>query len=79
MKTVTISLPRAAVVQEFVNRISPLDGHFDFLSEGYILDAKSLMGIFTLNLTKPLTLRIEKDTHETMEAIGRYIVEDLHG
>ena len=74
MRTVYISLPTVEAVQCFVEQISPLSGQFDLLSDDYILDAKSLMGIFQLNLTKPLKLCIEKSTEETMQAIKRFIV-----
>ncbi|MCL2856825.1 MAG: HPr family phosphocarrier protein [Oscillospiraceae bacterium] len=73
MRMVNISLPTAEAVQDFVAQISQLGGQFDLLSGKYVLDAKSLMGIFSLDLTKPLTLRIEKDTAGTMQAIERFI------
>ena len=74
MRTVNISLPSAEAVQDFVSQISLLDGQFDLLSGKYVLDAKSLMGIFSLDLTKPLKLRIENDTEETMQVIERFVV-----
>jgi len=75
MRIVYISLPTSGAVQRFVEQISPLDGQFDLLSDEYILDAKSLMGIFKLDRTKPVKLRIEKDTEETIQAIRQYLVE----
>lgn len=74
MRTVYVNLPTAECVQEFVAQISVLGGQFDLLSGKYVLDAKSLMGIFSLDLTKPLQLRVEKDTGETMQAIERFLV-----
>jgi len=74
MRTVNIKLPTAETVQEFVAQISRLSGQFDLLSGKYVLDAKSLMGIFSLDLTKPLELRIENDTEENMQAIERFLV-----
>ena len=76
MRTVYISLPTAATVQKFVMRISPLEGQFDLLSDEYILDAKSLMGIFKLDLTMPIKLRVEKDTKETLQAIKQFIAKE---
>jgi phosphotransferase system HPr-like phosphotransfer protein len=73
MQTVYISLPTVETVQRFVALISPLPGQFDLLSEEHILDAKSLMGIFKLDLTKPIKLRIEKDTKETMQVISHFM------
>ena len=74
MRIVYISLPSAEDVQGFVTQISSLDGQFDLLSGKYVLDAKSLMGIFSLDLTKPLKLRVEKDTKETMRIIERFVI-----
>jgi len=75
MQIVYISLPTVAAVQKFVERISPLKGQFDLLSDDYILDAKSLMGIFKLDLTMPVKLYIEKATKETMRAVEPFIVD----
>jgi len=66
-------------VQKFVEQISPLEGQFDLLSADYILDAKSLMGIFRLDLTNPIRLCIEKDSKETMQAIKRFLVKNPSG
>ena len=73
MKTVYINLPTIETVQDFVVQISPLEGNFDLLEKNYILDAKSLMGILSLDLSKPLKLAVERDTAEAMQAIGRFI------
>jgi len=75
MQTVSVSLPTPAVVQAFVEQLATLCGQFDLLSDGYILDARSLMGIFGLDLTKPIQLRIEKSTKENIEGISRFIAE----
>ena len=79
MRYVNICLPTVEAVQKFVETISPLEGNFDLLSGGYVLDAKSLMGILSLDLTKPIELCVEKDTDEAMRAIERYIAEAPRG
>jgi phosphotransferase system HPr-like phosphotransfer protein len=63
-------------VKKFVEGISPLEGDFDLLDGAYIVDAKSMMGVFSLNLTKPVKLRIEKDTEEAIQAIKEFIVDE---
>ena len=73
MRTVFVYLPTIEAVQEFVEQISPLEGYFDLLTNSYILDAKSLMGILSLDLSKPLKLVVEKDTAETMKVIDRFL------
>ena len=78
MQTVYVNFPTVGAVQEFVERISPLGGQFDFLANGYIIDAKSLMSIFSLDLTGPLALHVENDSKETMQAISRFLVGGQH-
>ena len=78
MRSVYVYLPTVEIVQRFIEQISPLEGYFDLLSGGYILDAKSLMGVLSLDLKKPLKLVIEKDTEEAMLAIAPFL-EDSNG
>ena len=54
MTSVTISLNSIEKVKQFVNLISKYDGDFDLTSGRYVIDAKSIMGIFSLDLSKPL-------------------------
>ena len=75
MRTVYVSLPTVETVHAFVVQISSLDGQFDFLTERYVLDAKSLMGVLGLDLGQPLKLSIEKSTRKNMSAIKRFIVK----
>ena len=50
MKTVQISLNSIDKVKSFVNDITKFDVDFDLLSGRYVIDAKSIMGIFTLRM-----------------------------
>ena len=61
MTSVTISLNSIDKVKQFVNLISKYDGDFDLTSGRYVIDAKSIMGIFSLDLSKPLKLDIYDD------------------
>ena len=76
MQTITISLDTVQKVKGFVNTISPLDGDFDLISERYVVDAKSIMGIFSLDLGKPLTLKLhdEASAADIIEKLKPYIV-----
>jgi len=62
MKTATILLDSIDKVKQFVNKINTYDNEFDIVSERYIIDAKSIMGIFSLDLSKPLKLSIHNDS-----------------
>ena len=76
MKSVQISLNSIEKVKAFVNESAKFDSDFDLVSGRYVIDAKSIMGIFSLDLSKPITLNIHADDDtEVLEAIAPYIVE----
>ena len=76
MKTVQISLHSVGKVKSFVTTISPLEYDFDLISGRYVIDAKSMMGIFSLGLSKPIDLAIhtEDNLNEILEALEPYII-----
>ncbi|MGL4739078.1 MAG: HPr family phosphocarrier protein [Cellulosilyticaceae bacterium] len=61
MTSVEVSLNSIEKVKQFVNLISQYDGDFDLTSGRYVIDAKSIMGIFSLDLSKPIRLDIHDD------------------
>ena len=61
MKTVQISLNSIDKVKSFVNAITQFEFDFDLISGRYVIDAKSIMGIFSLDLSQNLKLNIQKD------------------
>lgn len=77
MKSVTISLNSIEKVKQFVNLINIYDGDFDLSSGRYIVDAKSIMGIFSLDLSKPLRLDIYNDNYadEIITKLNAFINE----
>ena len=76
MKTVTINLGSIDKVKSFVNDITKFDSDFDLVSGRYVIDAKSIMGIFSLDLSKPINLNIhgDEDNAQIMEVIKKYEV-----
>ena len=54
MKTIKISLNSIDKVKTFVNVINRFDAEFDLVSGRYAIDAKSIMGIFSLDISKPI-------------------------
>ena len=70
MKTVKISLNSIDKVKSFVNEITKFDYDFDLVSGRYVIDAKSIMGIFSLDLSKPIDLNI----HATDAALDEILV-----
>lgn len=61
MKEIKVSLNTITDVKKFVNMVSMYDCDIDLVTERYVVDAKSIMGIFSLDLSKPMTLRIHSD------------------
>ena len=76
MKTAKISLNSIDKVKAFVNEISKFDCDFDLVSGRYVIDAKSIMGIFSLDLSKPINLNIHADAglDEILEILKPYII-----
>ena len=77
MKTVMISLNSIDKVKSFVNDISKFNFDFDLVSGRYVIDAKSIMGIFSLDLSKPIELNIhsESNVDEILSVLQPYIVD----
>ncbi len=77
MKTVQISLNSIDKVKSFVNDISKFDFDFDLVSGRYVIDAKSIMGIFSLDLSKPIDLNIHtdgSDQENVLSVLNPYLV-----
>lgn len=78
MKTVQISLNSIDKVKAFVNTITRFDFDFDLVSGRYVIDAKSIMGIFSLDLSKPIELNIhagEADMDNILAALDNYLIK----
>ena len=76
MKTVQISLNSIDKVKSFVNDITKFDHDFDLVSGRYVIDAKSIMGIFSINLSKPIGLRIhegKENVDDIIDALSEYV------
>ena len=77
MKTVRISLNSIDKVKSFVNDIAKYEFDFDLVSGRYVIDAKSIMGIFSLDLSKDIDLNIHTDGPEltsVMTSLKPYLV-----
>ena len=71
MKSVLVLLNTIEKVRGFVNLISKYDGEFQLAMGGYVVDAKSIMGIFSLNLAEPLHLNVisEENMDQLLEQL----------
>ena len=77
LKTVKISLNSIDKVKSFVNDITKFDYDFDLVSGRYVIDAKSIMGIFSLDLSKPIDLNIhaEDNVEQIMTVLKPYLIQ----
>lgn len=77
MLAVKISLNSIDKVKSFVNDISGFNAEFDLVSGRYVIDAKSIMGIFSLDISKPIDLNIhtEDEADAILEKIKPYLVD----
>ena len=76
MITVQISLNSIDKVKSFVNDITKFNNDFDLVSGRYVIDAKSIMGIFSLDLSKPINLNIhaEENMGDILKVLAPYII-----
>ena len=75
MREVQISLRTIEEVKEFVQTITMFDGDFELISGKYIVDAKSILGLFSVDLSKPVTLKIDVNNskmNEVLTVIEKY-------
>ena len=75
MKTVNIKLTSIQDVRDFVNVVTSQTIEIDLVSGRYTVDAKSIMGIFSLDLLNPIQLIAHSDDcDDLMEMIKDFIV-----
>ena len=79
---IRIKMNSAQSVREFVNIINRYDGKMLMHSGRFTVNAKSILGIFSLNLARPIVLEIEEErmlplqVETVLDEIKDYIVED---
>mgnify|MGYP003100812829 FL=1 len=61
IQSVEVLLNSIDKVKNFVNTVSRYEGEFDLVSGRYVIDAKSIMGIFSLDLSQPIRLDVHDD------------------
>ncbi len=76
MKSVNIRFTTIKDVQDFVKIVTRFDGDIDLISGRYIIDAKSIMGIFSLDLMNPIKLETNSASADALFAeLKPFIVE----
>lgn len=62
-------------VKRFTQKVSVMDAEVDIVSGRYIVDAKSIMGIFSLDILKPLTVIIHSEDEEEINKFNEIMEE----
>ena len=75
MTKTPIRLESVEQIKQFVNTVAVYDCDFDLESGRYVIDAKSIMGIFSLDLTKPTSLIIHSDDEELVAKIMKDLAD----
>ena len=77
MYETTIQLNAINDVKDFVNKVMLFNYDIDLVSGRYAIDAKSIMGIFSLDLSKPLILNAgTEDEQKIKETFADFIGEE---
>lgn len=74
MLTLRVKLDTIELVKNFSNLMNTYPGECDLVAGRHIVDAKSIMGVFSLDLSKPLALQLhEGSTPELVSALKPYL------
>ena len=76
MKSVSIKLSTVQDIRDFVDVTAGIDEDIDLSSGRYVVDAKSIMGIFSLDLLSPITMTVMADNaDEIIAKFEKFIVK----
>ncbi|OUQ56823.1 serine kinase [Tyzzerella sp. An114] len=72
----TICLKTVSDVKKFVNIVSKCDYDIDLIKDRYVIDAKSIIGIFSLDLTQPIKMVVNsKDCSDLIDKLKDFLYE----
>ncbi len=73
-KSISIQFKDYETVERFSKDIANMKGEFDLVSGRKVVDAKSFLGIFSLDLSAPLILNAVTDDAQALSVFQRYAV-----
>ena len=75
MKSVTLKLSQAEEIKEFVNTVNRYAYEMDLRAGRHVVDAKSILGIFSLDLSKPVIMEVYSDhCDDLLEEVKPFII-----
>ena len=75
MITVNVLIDSVDKVKRFSSILSSEEGECELVEGVHIVDARSVMGIFSLDLSRPIQLNVHTDNQELLNKIRDFIVE----
>lgn len=66
---ITISLNGIDDIKEFINIVSDFETKIDLISGRYIVNAKSIMGVFSLDTTKGMIVRVDSEDADEIQRV----------
>ena len=77
MKSVMIRLSLVENVNNFVNIVTRYPYEMDLRAGRHVVDAKSILGIFSLDLSRPITLEVySDDCNDLLEQIKPFLAQE---
>ncbi len=77
MTVLDIKLNTIEDVRNFVNAVTACEYDVDLASGRYIVDAKSIMGIFSLDLMQPIRMTVHSDSCDKfLASVESFIVKE---
>lgn len=70
--TLSISLSSLERIKNFESLIVDMKGKFALCSGHYVVEAKSVMGILSMDLSKPILLKISDTSEKNVEILRQY-------
>jgi hypothetical protein len=75
MEKIYIDLQNGRLVKPFIELLNKMPGSFSLISGRKVIDAKSMLGIYCLDLSKPLLLQIDSESDSDMEMLDEFIIK----
>lgn len=75
MKQVKVLIDAPNKAEKLCNILSHYRGPFDITKGSYTVDGKSILGVYTMDLSAPLTLSIYNETEPVLEEISEFITK----
>lgn len=75
MQELTIKLNMINDAKEFIKEVSKIDVDIDLVKDRYVIDAKSVVGVFTLDLSEPVKVVIYSDDESLLEPFRKWEVK----